>query len=151
MQNLVNIIDEITKFGLIANLESPAKEVDLEKNLVNFYAQYFGIDYNFDETEYPDYQGPTYSNIRKNVKNNFTDFTFYNEFEHLLEISAANKTMVRDSSDDLTDIILDLLEIKWRIENNSIADGLWFFEFIFRSHTQYHMIGLLNYLKNKNG
>lgn len=54
-----------------------------------------------------------------------------------------------DATDDLTDIILDLLQIKWRIENNSPNDGLWYFQLIFASHTQQHIIDLLNYLKQR--
>lgn len=53
------------------------------------------------------------------------------------------------SIDDSTDIIADLLEIKWRIENNRIDDGLWFFELIFKRHTQEHIIDLLTYMKHK--
>lgn len=45
---------------------------------------------------------------------------------------------IGDAIDDLSDIIIDLLEIKGRIENNSLADGIWFFE-------------LLNFMKQKNG
>ena len=55
-----------------------------------------------------------------------------------------------DAIDDLLDIIYDLLEIKWRKENNSENDAWWFFELIFYSHTQQHLIDLLNYLKNKD-
>ena len=58
---------------------------------------------------------------------------------------------IGDAIDDLTDIIIDLSEIKWRIENNSLADGLWFFELIFYAHTQQHILDLLNYMKQKNG
>ena len=50
----------------------------------------------------------------------------------------------------LTDIITDLFEIKWRLENNSLADGLWYFELIFKGHTQLHILDLLNYMKQKN-
>ena len=53
--------------------------------------------------------------------------------------------------DDLSDIILDLLEVKWRIENNNLADGIWYFKLIFQSHTQQHIINLLRFMKEKNG
>ncbi|WP_165850743.1 hypothetical protein [Chryseobacterium sp. 5_R23647] len=51
----------------------------------------------------------------------------------------------------MSDIILDLSEIKWRIENNSLADGLWYFQLIFAGHTQQHILDLLNFMKQKNG
>ncbi|WP_159471927.1 hypothetical protein [Chryseobacterium sp. 18068] len=59
--------------------------------------------------------------------------------------------VVSDAVDDLSDIILDLSEIKWRIENNSLADGLWYFQLIFAGHTQQHILDLLNFMKQKNG
>jgi hypothetical protein len=34
---------------------------------------------------------------------------------------------------------------------NSLADGLWYFELSFYSHTQQHILDLLNYMKQKNG
>jgi hypothetical protein len=66
------------------------------------------------------------------------------------EIDNLKDVSIGDAVDDLSDIIIDLLEIKWRIENNSLADGLWFFEFIFNNHTKLHILELLNYLKRKN-
>lgn len=66
-----------------------------------------------------------------------------NDFENKTE------NTLGDAVDDLLDIIKDLLEVKWRIENNSLDDGVWFFKFIFRSHTQQHILDLLNYIKQK--
>lgn len=39
------------------------------------------------------------------------------------------------------------MNAKRRIENNSLANGLWFFELTFNSHTQQHILDLLNYIK----
>lgn len=54
-----------------------------------------------------------------------------------------------DAVDDLSDIIYDLLEVKWRLEHTSETDAWWHFLFTFQAHTQQHLIDLLNYLKNK--
>jgi hypothetical protein len=51
---------------------------------------------------------------------------------------------IGDAIDDLTDLITDLIEIKWNIENYSLADELWCFELNFYSHTLQHIIDLLN-------
>ena len=56
---------------------------------------------------------------------------------------------IGDAIDDLSDIIYDLLEVKWRKENNSENDACFFFELLFSNHIQEHLLGLLNYMKNK--
>jgi len=151
MTELIPTMNEIIKYGLEPNLISPDKEKMLEKNLVKIYNLYFDIEYKFDEKDYPGVDKTIYADIRQNVKSNFKDFGFYKTVSDINDINNLNDNAIGDALDDLTDIILDLLEIKWRIENNSLADGLWFFELTFYSHTQQHIIDLLNYIKQKNG
>jgi hypothetical protein len=79
------------------------------------------------------------------------DFGFYKTVLDYNDIDNLKECGIGDAIDDLTDIINDLLEIKWRIENNSLADGFWYFELIFKEHTQQHILDLLNYMKQKNG
>ena len=57
----------------------------------------------------------------------------------------------RDAIDDLTDIIKDLLVVKWRFENTSKIDAIWDFEFSMRTHSKQHLVDLLKYMKEKNG
>lgn len=57
---------------------------------------------------------------------------------------------VGDAIDDLVDVITDLLEIKWRYENNGKNDAFWFFKLIFFTHTQQHIIDILKFMKSKN-
>jgi len=75
------------------------------------------------DTDFPDFERPKYSNIRKNIESNFKDFGLY---KLVIDHNDTDKG-IGDAVDDLTDIILDLWEIKWRIETNSLADGLWYF------------------------
>ena len=150
MINLIPIIDKIIKFGLQSDLTISDKEKLLERNLVKIYDLYFEISYVFDETDYKDFEVQR-QDIRKNIESNFNDFGFYKIILDINDIENLNDDGIGDAIDDLTDIIIDLLEIKWRIENNSLADGLWFFELTFHTHTQQHILDLLNYLKQKNG
>lgn len=85
------------------------------------------------------------------MRSNFPELGLYKTIIDINDIDNLKANAVGDALDDLTDIILDLLEIKWRVENNSLADGLWYFELIFYGHTQQHMLDLLNYLRQKNG
>ncbi|TVZ10483.1 hypothetical protein JM80_3033 [Cellulophaga sp. RHA_52] len=151
MNELINIINEITKYGLNPNLEHRDKEKDLEKYLVEFYAQYFNIRYVFDKKDYEDYEYAGQNKIRENVISNFPSFGLYHNLSELNKIENKADLVVGDAVDDLTDIILDLLEIKWRAETNSESDAWWYFELIFYSHTQQHLIDLLNFMKHKNG
>lgn len=141
MTELIPTINEIVKYGLEANLTVTDKERLLEKSLVKIYSLYFDIEFVYDETVYPGFDKSEFLNISKNVSNNFKDFGYYE----------LQNNLVGDAIDDLTDIIFDLLEIKWRIETNSLADGLWYFQLIFYSHTQQHILDLLNFMKQKNG
>ena len=151
MKELIPIINEIVKFGLQPNLTENDKEKLLERHLVKIYDLYFDIEYKYDETDYLDFDKSQHPEIRQNVSSNFMDFGFYKTILDINDIDNLKDNAIGDAIDDLSDIIFDLLEIKWRIENNSLADGLWFFELIFYSHTQQHILDLLNYMKQKNG
>ncbi len=150
MQQLIPTINEIIKFGLQPNLKlsKDTRNTLLEKSLINIYSLYFNIEYVFDNTEFAVFNKEELLQIRQNVESNFTDFGLYKK-----NINKLNETLderIGDAIDDLTDIIKDLLQIKWRIENNSLADGLWYFQFIFYNHTQQHILDLLNYMKQQN-
>ena len=151
MTELIPTINEIVKYGLQPNLTVTDKEKLLERHLVKIYSLYFDIEYKFDETDFPDFDKVQLLNIRQNVESNFKDFGFYKTILDIYDIDNLKDNAIGDAIDDLSDIIIDLLEIKWRIENNNLADGLWFFELIFYSHTQQHILDLLNFMKHKNG
>ncbi len=150
MKELIPLIDDITQFGLKPNLIVLEKERLLEKSLVKIYNLYLDIEYEFDEKDYEDFDKQKYLNVRQNVESNFPDFGFYKVVLDIEDLANNDENGLGDAIDDLTDIILDLLEIKWRIENNSLEDGLWYFQFAFSSHFQQHILDLLNYMKQKN-
>lgn len=149
---LIPVINTIITFGLESSLtvnKSDRNKI-LEKSLVKIYSLYFYIQYTYDDTDFRKDKEYRYVEIRKNIKTNFPDFGFYNTVHDLMDLDHKDHFVTGDAADDLTDIILDLLEIKRRIENNSLDNGLWYFEFIFSAHTQQHVINLLNYLKQKD-
>ena len=151
MIELIPTINEIIKYGLQPNLEETDKEKLLEKSLVKIYNLYFDIKFEFDDTDFPDLEITEYSDIRKNVESNFKDFGLYKLIIDINDIDNLTDNCIGDAIDDLTDIIRDLLETKLRIETNSLADGLWYFQFAFYTHTQQHILDLLNFIKQKNG
>ncbi len=149
MSELIQIIKGIVKYGLQPNLIIPDRDKLLEKDLIKIYSKYFDIQYEYDDKEYPDFEKAQFPDITKNVKSNFKEFGFYTSILDINELDNKTGIGIGDAIDDLSDIILDLLEIKWRIENNSLNDGLWHFEIIFPFHTQQHILDLLNYMKQK--
>ncbi|OWR12821.1 DUF5063 domain-containing protein [Chryseobacterium sp. VAUSW3] len=151
MTELIPTINEIVKYGLQPNLTVTDKEKLLERHLVKIYDMYFHIEYKFDETKFPDFDKSQLPDIRQNVASNFNEFGFYKTILDINDIDNIKDNAIGDAIDDLSDIITDLLEIKWRIENNSLADGLWYFQLIFYGHTQQHILDLLNFMKQKNG
>lgn len=154
MTELIPTINEIVKYGLQPNLiinDKTDRDKLLGKSLIKIYSLYFDIDYEFDETSYPDFDKQKLPNIRQNIESNFPDFGLYKIIIDINDLDNKVNNGIGDAIDDLTDITIDLFEVKWRTENNSLEDGLWYFELIFYSHTQQHIIDLLNYMKQKNG
>lgn len=150
MKELIEIIDEITKYGLHPNIKIEDKERDLEKNLVKLYSKYFEIIYEADDTDYDHFDKKSFPDVIENVKSNFKDFDWYHVVLNAEKTSEKPDNAIGDAIDDLSDIIYDLLEVKWRNDNNSESDAWYFFELIFYAHTQQHLLDLLNYMKNKN-
>lgn len=113
MEKLIQIIDEIIKYGLRPNIEMENKERDLEMNLIKLYSSYFEIHYKSDEKHYKDFnKKKMYPNIEEHVKSNFSDFGWYHSILNIEEILQDPETGTGDAIDDLSDIIYDLLEIK---------------------------------------
>jgi hypothetical protein len=150
MNELIPIINEITTYGLHPNSTIADRDKLLEKNLIKIYSLYFDIQYEYDETKYADFDKTQFPNIRQNIQSNFKEFGFYKTVLDINDIDTKTDIGLGDAIDDLSDITLDLLEIKWRVINNSLNDGLWFFEIIFPFHTQQHILDLVNYMKQKN-
>jgi hypothetical protein len=146
MEELIIIIDEIVKYGLNPNLDIANKEILLEKHLVKIYSLYFEILNENNNIDYPSFDKSQLPNIRQNIESNFKNFGFYKAVTNINDIYNMDECVLGDAIDDLVDITLDLLQVKWRIENNSLNNGLWYFKFIFQAHTQQHILGLLNFM-----
>ena len=146
MEELISTINEIVKYGLNPNINEVNKERLLEKHLVKVYDIYFEISNENDSTDYPDFDKSLFPNIRQNIKRNFPNFGFYKTVIDIYDFTNIIEYGTGDAIDDLNDIIYDLLEVKWRIEHNSLKDGLWYFEFIFHNHTKQHILDLLNFI-----
>jgi hypothetical protein len=150
LSKLRKLIDKITEFGINPKVELTDKTDVLKKLLVEIYSEFLNVEFEFDEKNYKEEPDFDYNTILENVKSNFPDFGWYstvldsNKMEPNIEIG------IGDELDDLTDIIKDLLEVKWRMENTSEKDAIWYFELLMRSHSEQHLVDLLKRLKERN-
>lgn len=150
MEELILIIDNISRYGLYSNITIENKEQDLERNLVYLYIKYFEIDSITDSTIDSSYKKNNNVNFRENISSNFPEFGWYHTVVNRHQILEKANLVTGDAVDDLADIILDLLEVKWRYKHGSLEDAACFFKFIFQVHTQQHLLGLLTFLKSKH-
>lgn len=78
MKELIHNINEVIKYGLNLNVNDTDKERNLEKSLVRIYNSYFDYSYEFDQSEYVDFDKSQFPSVLENIKSNFPDFGFYN-------------------------------------------------------------------------
>lgn len=149
MTELISTINEIVKYGLKPNLNSPDRDYLLEKHLITIYKLYFELQYEEEDRNYPDFDKSNLPNIHENVISNFPGFGFYKIVLDINKMTDFSDIALGDAIDDLNDIIIDLLEIKWRIENNSLNNGIYYFKLLFPIHIKPHVLGLLTFLNEK--
>ncbi len=150
MSKLRELIDGITEFGINPKVELTDKTEVLKKLLVAIYSEFLIVEFEYDDKDYEEGPDFDYDIILENVKSNFSDFGWYssvldsNKMEPNIEIG------IGDELDDLTDIIRDLLAVKWKLENTSMNDALWQFQFSMQYHCEQHLVDLLKRLKERN-
>jgi hypothetical protein len=121
----------------------------LKKMLVEIYTEYLNTEYVLDTNDYDAEPEFEYTEIRKHVISNFNDFGWYSQVLDLNEMQPNIEIAIGDAVDDLTDIIKDLLVVKWKMDNTSKMDALWCFSFSMRNHSEQHLVDLLKYLIEK--
>lgn len=146
-KELIQLIDDVIRFGMERSLDSKKNVHLLQKSLVQIYLFYLNNDFPTDDTEYKDFDKNEYLFIPDNVRHNFPEFAYYKTFKNVHDLNDMMDIVSTDPIENLTQIIYDLLEAKWRMENNSTYDGFDFFDFIFEINTEQNILNLLNYLK----
>ena len=90
--------------------------------------------------------------LLQRCESNFPDFGYYGcILDSSIIVPEKEDIGTGDAIDDLTDIIKDLLVVKWKIKNTSENDAIWDFEFSMRTHSEQHLVDLIKYLKDTNG
>ena len=145
-KQLNQLIDQITLFGLESDLAIQNKVDVLKVSLVKMYLIYLELEPRGDEKIYPDVPDMDYKGIRQNVQSNFPDFGWYSIVLDSNKLELEAEIATGDEIDDLSDIILDLLKVKWRFKNTSKQDALWHFKFLMKAHSESHLLSLLKRL-----
>ena len=135
MSKLRELIDKITEFGINPKVDLIDKIDVLKKLLVGIYSEFLNLEFEFDETDYNEEPDFDYNEIKENVKSNFPDFDWYSMVLDLNVMKPNVEIGIGDALDDLTDIIKDLLVVKWKMDNTSEMDALWEFDFSMRAHS----------------
>lgn len=148
MESVLNIINQITEFGKNPDVDLPNKKAVLKRLLVELYAEFLKNEHEIDETDFDAHPKFDNKKIVKNVKSNFPEFGFYSKVLDSNSLEA--EIIIGDEVDDLSDIIIDLLKVQWRVENTSPKDALWHFDLLMRIHSEQHLLDLLTRLK-ENG
>jgi len=149
LSELRKLIDQITEFGINPKVELTDKTDVLKKLLVGLFSEFLKVEFEFDETDYEEEPDFEYNEIKENVKSNFPDFGWYSMVLDLNKMQPNVEIGIGDALDDLTDIIKDLLVVKWKMDNTSEMDALWEFEFSMRTHSEQHLIDLVKFIKEK--
>jgi hypothetical protein len=124
MSDLKSILDELTKFGVTPNVEGGNNLNTLKLLLANIYSHYLEVSFEYDENDYDESPDFDYKVVRKIAESNFPELGFYHSLFESHQVSREADVTLGDGIDDLTDIIKDMLAVKWRFENTSNNDAL---------------------------
>ncbi len=152
MNTLRKLIDELTKFGTDPNVDLYNNKETLQILLAEIYVKYLHQAYDPDEKEYDDVPDFDFDEILTNVKSNFPDFGHYSV------IIDPNKLIpdvdithgIGNEAEDLTNIIKDLLMVKWRMDNTTEKDALYDFKTSMLLGAGIKSIGLIKRLLERN-
>lgn len=151
MSKVKDLVYRISEFGVNSNIESTNKTGDIQKLLVGLYYEYLNLKTDFDSCDFDEAPEFDYAQIRKNVESNFPKLGWYYSVWESHEIIMVADVTTRDAIDDLSDIVKDMLEIKWQFENTSQQYAEWLFKDLMKIHSEQHILNFLKYLKDKNG
>jgi lipopolysaccharide biosynthesis regulator YciM len=147
--DIKKLIDNFIEF-VDAGSKQP---IDRERNLMllldSLGLSQAYINFDFDENDYPDPPSEEEKSIRERICRNFQDYGYYNCAEEIEEKISETYIIVGDAIDDLVDIYKELSGVRWRWENTSIADALWHYDHMYRSHWGSHLRNLQLYVFNK--
>ena len=99
-----------------------------------------------DDLEYPEPPKIEIKTISINVEKNFPKFSLYNISSDVSINICEAGVIIGDAIDDLTDIIIDFMDIIWYYKNTTVENAVWYMKFGYTAHWGKHLNDLLYYL-----
>jgi len=129
---------------LIANSAIPTegRMQRLRRSLDRLALLQHDVSYRSEEREFPEPPDRNYDQMRRIVSAHFPELGYYNIPSSVTQHIADADLEVGDAIDDITDIALELYEVLWRFDHTSADDALWYFEFSYSAHWEWHLRGL---------
>ncbi len=84
--------------------------------------------------------------IKPIVSKLFPKLGYYHIVLNLSRVTDQADIALGDSIDDLCDIIKDISEVKWRMEHIGASDAISYMRFMFKIHTENHILGLISHI-----
>lgn len=106
-------------------------------------------EFEYDQKDYPDPPEKDYAGLREKLTLRFPELEFYYTVESQISKEANVEVLTGDALDDLVDIVGDIQDVKWYLENTTINNAKWHFEFSYRSHWGLHLRELQLFLHRK--
>lgn len=147
---LLEDIKALCKFGQSIKVECDDPVSEVKKLLIRIYNFYLECSPLFENVDDNFRQEVSYDDIRKITAAIFLDFGWYHTVLNPNELSKEADVATGDAIDDLTDIIKDMMEVKWCFENTTEGYAIWKFCFLMKHHSEQHLVDLLKYIKDKD-
>jgi len=136
--NIERSVNQFLDFCLTDRLEG-SDLGDLIRELDTLVVSTYQPKFEYDDKDYPDPPNKNYVALREKISSRFPELGFYQTVDSEISDEESVKILTGDAVDDLVDIIGDLQDVKWFIENTTINNARWHFEFSYRSHWGFHL------------
>ena len=150
INKLYSLIDQTIKYGLDSNYSNRKSISSLKKALVEILFFHLDNEFECDDINYPDINRSQYSYIKENLEMNFPDFGNFKNFKNISDLTNLEDVLIQNVILDLNDIIIDLIEVKYRLQNNGNFAGTDTFDFLFETGMKNKILNVINYLYNRD-
>lgn len=140
------LIDEIIKYGLEPNFCTVKHLTQLKKNLIELILFYENNEFLSDDVEYPEFERDKYSFVIENLRINFPSLKDYKSFLNSSNIFDLEDVIIKNSIEDLNEIILDLLDVKFNFVQNGLYAGTNAFDFLFTAGMEEKILKIILYI-----
>jgi hypothetical protein len=140
------LIDKIIKYGLEPNFSSVKHLTLLKKNLIELILFYENNEFLLDDVEYPEFDRNNYSFVIKNLEINFPSLKNYKSFLNSSNVFDLEDVIIKNALEDLNEIVLDLLDVKYNFEQNGLYAGTNAFDFLFSAGMEEKILKTILYI-----